>query len=523
MALRTAIVNLRYNHICPDYHSFMHAWVVGPDGDGMDSVAVTMRDNQDYNLIYRTFTDSAGRFELFSDFHSFTLFDGPATYHLHVSAGGMTETVLYKFERHRVCHFRKVDGPDTIRFIPSDNGTLFTLTDPRRIDVTEVCDALPFEQCMMAPTPSSGLRKPLEGWEQVMYGTMSVGGAAMAIAVARSPLTPVRPSDAAFYVLDRNRNGDLNDDALSPWRSAATAEPSPCIARPCAVKDSLVSRGKLLHLELAIGRAFDVSHVDYRCTDAVTGNLTIGNTVRRALLWDRTAADHTDLHTVWLALDSDGDGTFACVEGSPEAFETAVRRIHVDSTSFVIDTIYDYPPRMRCSRVRIGHAGRFDARLGSMIPDIRAHHRCPISLWQQCGEHDFVVVYCFQGNSRSHMEAPHINALVRVMNERLGRTALIGLNRKVTGPVYTDQPVIEENRGWHGELVARLHNHRKQEIICIDSLATIICRAEPGRAAVEALFSRARNGSTGAALALYDQLMGDAALLGKASYDSPSE
>jgi hypothetical protein len=238
------------------------------------------------------------------------------------------------------------------------------------------------------------------------------------------------------------------------------------------------------------------------------------------LLWDRWAAGYSDLRTVALAVDSDGDGRFACIEGSPELFETAARPIRIDTTRFIVDTIYGYPPRLLCSHFATDRTTPADARVGSMLPDIRAHHRCPISLWQECGDHDFVVIYCFQGNSRSHMEAPHVNALVTLMRERLGTTRFIGLNRNATDRAYTGQPIIEENRGWRGELVGTLHNHRDQEIICIDSLATVLCRAEPGRAAVETLFSRVRSESVGAALARYDQLMGDAALLGEASYDT---
>ncbi|MBD3243966.1 MAG: hypothetical protein GF331_25460 [Chitinivibrionales bacterium] len=521
MALRAAIVNLRFSHVCPDYHSFMHAWVVGPNGAGMDSVAVTMRDNQDYNLIYRTFTDSAGRFELFSDFHSFTLFDGPGTYHLHVSAGGASETILYKFERHRVCHFRKVAGPDTIRFVPSRKGTLVTLSDVERVTVTDICSDLPFEHCTMHPTAPSSLREPLQGWGDVSYGLLSLGGASMIIAVARTPAQGIGPGNAAYYILDRNRDGSLNDDTPHPWRSASTGEPSPCIARPCSAVDSLVSGGRLLHFELAVRQASRATQLDYRCVDAVTGTFILGDTQRRALIWDRLGAGFADLRTVLLAFDGDADGSFSCTEGSPEVFENAARRIRVDTMTFVVDTIYDYPPRLACSGFSPSPPGSFDARVGTMLPDIRAHHRAPLSLWQQCGDHDFVVLYCFQGSSRSHMQAPHVNALVTVMSERLGSTRLIGLNRNATGPVYTDQPVIEENRGWRGELVAKLHNHRDQEVICIDSLATVVCRAEPGRSAVEKLFSRVDNGSVGAALARYDQLMGDAALLAEASYDSP--
>lgn len=111
---KTILVNLTYNDISPNYHSFQSAYVVDSNGIGIDSVAVFLKDNSNFNLIYRTFTDSRGKFELFNDFHSYTLLNTPTSFELHTYFKGVKDTAIYKFKKYRVAHFKKVHGPDTI-------------------------------------------------------------------------------------------------------------------------------------------------------------------------------------------------------------------------------------------------------------------------------------------------------------------------------------------------------------------------------------------------------------------------
>ncbi len=112
--LKTFIKNITYSDISPDYHSFYNAYVVDQYGKGIDSVAVFLKDNSNFNLIYRTFTDSEGKFELFNDFHSFALLNTPTSFELHTYFKGVGDTTIYKFKKYRVAHFKKVSGPDTI-------------------------------------------------------------------------------------------------------------------------------------------------------------------------------------------------------------------------------------------------------------------------------------------------------------------------------------------------------------------------------------------------------------------------
>lgn len=114
IVIRTFLVNLTYNDINPNYHSFYNAYVVDENGKGIDSVAVFLKDNSNFNLIYRTFTDSEGRFELFNDFNSYTLLNTPTSFELHTYFEEVRDTTIYKFKKYRVAHFKKVEGPDTI-------------------------------------------------------------------------------------------------------------------------------------------------------------------------------------------------------------------------------------------------------------------------------------------------------------------------------------------------------------------------------------------------------------------------
>lgn len=114
VVIKSIALNVTYADISPDYHSFQKAYIVDDNGIGIDSVAVFLKDNSNYNLIYKTFTDSLGQFELFNDFQSFALLNTPTSFELHTYFKGVKDTIIYKFKKHRLTHFKKVDGPDTI-------------------------------------------------------------------------------------------------------------------------------------------------------------------------------------------------------------------------------------------------------------------------------------------------------------------------------------------------------------------------------------------------------------------------
>ncbi|MFW6221147.1 MAG: hypothetical protein ACOC4C_01670 [Fibrobacterota bacterium] len=112
-------------------HTFLGCRIYDRRGRGMDSVLVTLKDISNVNTIYSTFTDSEGRFTLFNDFYSFSLYDTPINFEMYVFVNGYADTLLYAFQKKRICHFEKVSGPDTIRIIPhkSKYRHVFTLSD----------------------------------------------------------------------------------------------------------------------------------------------------------------------------------------------------------------------------------------------------------------------------------------------------------------------------------------------------------------------------------------------------------
>jgi len=52
-AIKTTLTNLKYRSICPDYFSSLDAFIVGPDGTGLDSISVTLRDNSNITAFTR--------------------------------------------------------------------------------------------------------------------------------------------------------------------------------------------------------------------------------------------------------------------------------------------------------------------------------------------------------------------------------------------------------------------------------------------------------------------------------------
>jgi hypothetical protein len=150
--------------------------------------------------------------------------------------------------------------------------------------------------------------------------------------------------------------------------------------------------------------------------------------------------------------------------------------------------------------------------------------RQPTSLYRYCSDNSLVLLYFFEGNSETYMNGASANAMVGVLQRRIGKTILVGVNRRSIGAPYAQQPVIDEDRGWNGELVNRFHNHRREEIICIDSLATIIYRGEPGRNTLEGILRAAGESRIEDALGEYDRALGGATIIGKTASggESPS-
>lgn len=118
VAIYKKVKNLTYQDLCPEYFQAQYAYVVDKSGNGIDSVLVTMKDNSNFNKIYQSFTDKDGRFLLFNDFYSFSLYRTPISYELQLFIDGYSDTVIYTFKKNRICHFEKVSGPDTIRITP---------------------------------------------------------------------------------------------------------------------------------------------------------------------------------------------------------------------------------------------------------------------------------------------------------------------------------------------------------------------------------------------------------------------
>ena len=106
------------------------------------------------------------------------------------------------------------------------------------------------------------------------------------------------------------------------------------------------------------------------------------------------------------------------------------------------------------------------------------------------------------------MEASEIGTFISLMRDQLGTTRLIGVNRRMTGDVYSKEPVINENRGWQGALVQQFHNHRDQEIVCFDTTATIVYRGEVGPKAITTIWAHAGTDDV-VAVSLYEQQYAD--------------
>ncbi len=489
----------RLNDICPDYHSELYAWIVDKSGNGIDSVSVTLKDNANYNLIYRTFTDSTGKFILFNDFGSFALYNMPFSYELQVFYNGYTDTVLYKFQRYRFCHFRKTDGPDTIVLDPSNDNQKQIITEYRKkIAVEEAFEYAPFQKIALYASVPAGLQKSLQQWKTVKYGSLDIGKQRVLFAV--TDRIPVQKADTAYQkgkvwlVIDRNQNNNLEDDLYKPWDllySSNKEEDAECDIRQCFMKDTLIVCKEKMVIDLQLeGFHHKNTLLHYRRGDALKTMVEIQGQRLRLVLWDRLLSRYSDLQNVQFGIDRNSDNRFSSKAGDKEIVETAASGIGFGSIHYQIDSIAPDGSVLFYSKTTMDSIVKYGASIGDWANDFKGIYAQPLSLYNEISGHSLVVLCFFEGNSQQCMETSELGTFIRILKERISSIRIIGINRKTFGPYYTAFPVIEENMGWKGSLVRQFHNHLSTEVICIDSTATIVSRGAPDRVLLESLWTR---------------------------------
>lgn len=482
-AVKTAVKNFKYRDLCPDYFSSLQAFVVGPDGKGMDSVSVTLRDNSNINSIYRTFTDSSGRFTLFNDFNTFALYETPFTYYLFVALNGHQDTIRYKFRRYRVCHFEKVEGPDTIVFDPFKNSEInLTLRNPSSVKLSGIADDAPYERIALSPNPPDFITRSVQGWKNAFYGSFLINNKRYAVAAVKDHEESHEYSRfSVYYVIDRNCNSDFSDDRVLSWQVNDDGSEPDCSVRDCFTEDSLVIDGSIVRLQIKL-RGFGSKNpvFDYRNNSIIRGFYSFRGEKIEALLWDRKMTGFRDRSGIRIGLDLDKNGEIQFEEGSGEVFENALQTVVIDSVSFRIDSILNNGINIRGRRLQGDLIRHTSASVGDMVPKASGYYKQKFNLWKECSLNDIVALYFFEGDSKYHMEDNTLLSFMESIGLYYSRISLIGVNRKISGDPYTEIPVIEENLGWDGPMVRALHNHRDRELICIDSTGVIVCRGIPG-------------------------------------------
>jgi hypothetical protein len=512
--LRNAWLNMRISTICPDYFSYEYAWVVDENGQGIDSVAIELWDNSDFNLIYRTFTDSSGRFVLFHDFGSFALYNMPFSYDLFVHVDGWSDTIRYGFEKHRVCHFRKKTGPDTIVCDLSERSKwVVKFQQTEKIIIDTGYQFIPYEKRALAFRRPDNGKEPLP-YDTVYYTSIRAGKENVPFAVVPFHDYAVNSDKniltrGVYYAIDRDGDNNLADEKLQ-LISASGSEglSTDCTVQTCRTIDSIFRGERCYYLDLKVREMHRNPFLQVRRADGVSAEINIDSTAYKVFLWDRAGCDYSDPGKVIFGIDLNHDGKIAGYEGSRELFEQVRGRIVLDTVSFRIDTITPDGLRLYCSDVRRGSGTPFEASVGSWVKDFDAIASCPVSLYKVCAAQRYTVLYFFSGNSRRQMEQAEITTLLTLMEEQLGKTEIIGINRRVTGDPYCDKMVINENRGWEGPLVHRFHNHRETEIVCLDDAATVVYRGETGPSAIKAIWKQAGLDDV-VALSVFDQLYAD--------------
>ena len=496
---RNTYMNMRLSTICPDYFSKEYAYIVDENGKGIDSVAVELWDNSNFNLIYRTFTDSCGRFVLFHDFGSFALHSIPFSYFLDVSVDGWNDTIRYMFERYRTCHFRKTDGPDTI-VCRSDRRSKMVISINGRVrDAHNVgLSWIPFTDVALSTSRPRGLADSLMA-RNCYYTSITIGSKKVPCAII-----PVKEfqipygnqehlAEGLWYVLDHNGDMHLSDETprMITGESGSSAD---CFMGTCMFTDSVSVGERNVSLECRVTGANEKNPVlGYRRHDALYGTVTLDSATYTVSIWDAGATLFSDRSRVVLMADRNGDSTYTAADGSAEVFGNVLGTISIGRYRFLIDTIDNDGLHLYCSNIYHDTVAvkRSTAAIGTWVDEFKGVVVSPFSLYQTCASHSYVMFYFFEGNSWRMMHQPAIVALTDLMKEELGSVALIGVNRYAAGSDVCSDPVIVENRGWRGPLVEQLHNTLPEELVCLDAAATIVYRGAPGTAAISALWKHA--------------------------------
>jgi hypothetical protein len=506
-----------YRWVGPSYQSLRYAYVVDRQGTGIGSVCVELKDENDFNTLHRTFTDSTGRFELFSDAYAFMLTRFPAVFNAYVSLLGQSQVAHYSFARERFdfARFRKVSGPDTIVLDPhsSIGATELSLVHPTRIAADTAFGYQPWLESAMTNQPAA-----LHGWRHVKCATLMVGDRFVAFAAMSEFAFDSSASAAAWYpcagtatvhyVLDRNLDGSLSDETPRPWHlwndSAGKLE-ADCDVRVCDAHDSIAIGNQVYYLDLQLsGIGKRCTSVSYRRSDALSGYLVVEDKPYRALLWDWGLSNYRDLKTVELAVDKNRDGLVERREGCAELSERLQGPLCIDTACYQIDQIYGYVTLLCHRTAKV--SGNGDARIGSSQSDFSAFFPERVTLYSLCAENEYVLLYFFEGNTVGYMNSGLLSATLSVMRAKLGKTAALGVNRHAAGDHYAALPVIEENQGWSGPLVMKFHNHERAELICLNSSAEVVARGVPGKDFLRDLWEKAGKDDWPSAIWMYDRL-----------------
>lgn len=525
--IRNFALDFSHRDICPDYYSYQHAYVVDSTGRGLDSVAVTMWDNATFNVLYRTFTDSTGRFTLFNDFFSFAVHESPMTYETHVVYHGRADTILYKFERYNVCHFRRTEGPDSIVLDP---GRIYPhvlpLRNARPVDA-RLLFPLEFDEAIeLFPAPTTDAPPPGDPGTTV-YGRFALGGAAYPLALTHGPLPcgpdligTGRPDSSTHYRLyvDWDGDGELADEAPRAWRlHGQGGDGSPV----WIVTGSLIAQGRSRRcLFAARGLRCTEPVVALMRADAVRGKVTIGTSTYTTVLWDRSFTDYRDMTKVRLGIDTDQDGAIRAAAGSTEYCPSIRGTVALDTFRLRIDTIAVDGRTVYCSSLGKG-AWLDDAAVGSVAPGLPVTAGRRVALDGLYARAPLTLLLFFEGDPRRVLDGPAVTGLVKAMRRGVGDVTLVGVQRGGPDHASADHLVVRENRGWSGPLVQRYRNTMKTEVVCVDRTGVIVGRGAVGTALIRDTGKRLGLPDARQAVALYREAIEGPRVIGTADRREP--
>lgn len=336
--------------------------------------------------------------------------------------------------------------------------------------------------------------------ESLYYGEFWLGDSPVFFATSKMPDTLYRSFDPAkkepdnfdlwtpkTFIIDRNTNLDLSDDAPGTWDLDSISSDTLVLNNAFFTFDSVKTHNGWAHYKFLWNKKYNKGIAAERL-DVLKGSLTIDSKQYfTTVLFPVQIGFQPFFSDVWLGIDADHDGKINYSRGSYEmvfgvwdtirtsAFTVKVRHVDIENNLFILDTVTS--ANNNCIELDQGENVL-------KILDI-AHYQSVKKIRQWCESDSLVLLYCYFKNcgKSASMDLAEKSPQVQIKNilqKRFGKCVLVGVHNekgKMESPAK-DVYVMANGRNIKTNIFRLFNVTNFPELICIDYDGTILYRGE---------------------------------------------